>query len=297
VTHDDGYKIPVQISATTIILKGKKVMFGIFRDITDLKEIENALRYDRDSLETAVNTRTLELDKLSVQLQEASRLSEIGTLAAAVAHELRNPLGVIKTAVYNIRRKSKEGIIDKHIANIENKIIESEEIIEDLLTFAKITLPKFKKAPFIDILYDRLGHCKEKYRGYEVEVNVICNCEREKTLEADPMHMSELFSHILDNAYQSFPEKKGKIEVKVDYSEAEDRCCIKFSDNGMGIDKKDINEIFEPFFTRKPRGAGLGLTICNKIIELHNGKISVSSKEAEGTTFTVCMPINQKRSK
>ena len=111
-------------------------------DITERKIAEEVLKRDKDTIEKLVVKRTQELLNVQVELERSKRLSDIGTLAATVAHELRNPLGVIRTAVYNIKRKAKNEALESHLSNIQKKVSDSDRIINDLLFYARIRLPQ-----------------------------------------------------------------------------------------------------------------------------------------------------------
>ena len=220
--------------------------------------------------------------------------SFVGVLSASVAHELRNPLSVIRTAVYNIKRKRKDASQDKHIANIEKKIFESEQIIVNLLSFSRIKMPVFKNVDVKVLLESCVLHTREKYVNCDVCVDFECSKKNATVLNADPVHMTELFSNILDNCFQAFNGEKGRISVSLEFDSSEDAVCIiKFKDNGKGISKEELLKIFNPFYTNKPKGAGLGLSICSQLVDLHDGKIDIKSKPGKGTKVTVFLPAER----
>jgi signal transduction histidine kinase len=105
------------------------------------------------------------------------------------------------------------------------------------------------------------------------------------------VHIKALFTNILDNAYQAMAEKKGTIDVTA--AIAGDAFSVSFSDNGSGIDKDDLARITEPFFTRKSRGTGLGLTVCSQIVHLHKGSISFDSEKGKGTRVSITLPLRK----
>jgi len=292
--HRDGRRIPVQISANLIELKGKKVLMGIFSDITELKDIEDRLRKDKNSLQKVVVDKTKDLTIALKELEDARRLSDIGQLATIVAHELRNPLGVIKTAVYNITRKSRNPSIASHLANIEKKILESDQIIANLLSYSRIKAPFYEKVSCPTILDEEIGNCKSKYKDTSIVVQRTYNCKKENKVEVDKMHIGQLFANLLNNACQAFPRKKGRIDIRLDYRENKNRFFMEFKDNGIGMDKKVLSQALEPFFTTKARGIGLGLTVCKQVVALHGGTINIKSARNRGTTVSVTLPIKKK---
>jgi len=294
VAHRDGRRIPVQISANLIELKGRKVLLGIFSDITELKDIEDRLRKDKSSLQKVVVDKTRDLTIALKKLEDARRLSDIGQLATMVAHELRNPLGVIKTAVYNITRKSRNPSIASHLANIEKKISESDQIIANLLSYSRIKAPFYEKVACPTILDEEIDNCKSRYKDVSIVVQKTCNCEKEDKVEVDKMHMGQLFANLLNNACQAFPRKKGRINIRLNYRENKNRFFMEFKDNGIGMNKKVLSRALEPFFTTRARGIGLGLTVCKQVVALHGGTINIKSNRNRGTTVSVAFPIKKK---
>lgn len=267
-------------------------MLGVVRDITLRKKAEEVLKRDKESFERLVNERTEELLRVQEELDKAKRLSDLGTLAATVAHELRNPLGVIKTASYNIRRKRKNSLIDKHIDNIEKKVLESEQIINNLLGYSRLRIPSYEKVQINDVANECVTFAKKRFHKQNVSIIKKLKSTRNRLIEADPLQVREIFNNILTNAYQSISRKKGKIEIGAGF-DRKGFIRITISDNGMGIEREDLGRVFEPFFTRKSKGTGLGLTICKELVSLHSGKIDIKSKKGEGTTVTVSLPVRR----
>lgn len=244
-------------------------MIGSMVDITKRRDAEEILKKDK------------------------RRLSDVGTLAATIAHELRNPLGVIRTALYNIKRKRVNPQIDKHIANIEKKIAESDQIINNLLDYSRIKIPQFEKVDIHGVLDECLEEAQKSFYNCNVAISKRLKTVKNMFIEADPFQIREVFNNILSNAYQSMADKKGKIEVAAGF-EGKDSIRIAFRDNGTGIDKEDLDKIFDPFFTRRSRGTGLGLTVCNDLVHLHNGAIDIESEKGSGTVVTITLPVRQR---
>lgn len=297
VFHREKGKIPVQITGGMTEVNGRKVIMGIFRDITDLRLVEEALRRDKDGLEKAVSERTEKLHETLRSLEDAKRLSDIGALAATVAHELRNPLGVIKTAIYNIRQKIKDDSLTRHLANIDKKIAESELIIKNLLSYAQIKTPSYEKVNVWEILQECVEQCRHKYGDKDSAVTVKAHKGKPSgSAQVDSVHLNELFVNILDNAYQALPGPHGKITVDFDYNEKDNVWSVVFTDNGVGIEKNILPNVFDPFFTTRSRGTGLGLSVCNQIVNLYSGRIEIASVKGEGTSVTISLPILRKGS-
>lgn len=235
-----------------------------------------------------------ELTKTQKELSETKRLSDIGMLAATIAHELRNPLGVIRIAAYNIKRKAQNPLLDSHLANIEKKIAECDQIINNLLFYSRIRSPAYEYVQIYDVINECIDSQRKRFGKIKVSIAKKTDFLKRTFIEADPLQMRELFDNILSNAFEAIAEKKGKIEVKSRIDAKEGNIEIAVSDNGAGIEKSDLKRIFEPFFTTKSRGTGLGLSVCYHIVNLHSGKIDVESAKEIGTTFTVTLPLKRK---
>ncbi|GEM_PF-4425059 len=234
-----------------------------------------------------------ELMRAQKDLADAKRLSDIGILAATIAHELRNPLGVIRTAAYNLKRKTQNPLLDSHFINIEKKILESDQIINNLLFYSRIKTPQCENIHIYNLLEEcvqtakrRYNKCKAKlYRKYRSIKNIFS--------EIDPLQIKEVFNNMLNNAYESLPDNKGQIEVSAVYDPKNEQIRVSFKDDGVGIAQEDLLKLSQIFFTRKSKGTGLGLSVSYQIVKLHGGKIEVESAIGKGTRFTVVLPLKR----
>lgn len=226
------------------------------------------------------------------ELELAGRISDIGTLTATIAHEIRNPLATIKMAAYNIRKKSQSPNIEKHISNIEKKISESEQIINNLLFYSRINSVEYQEIRIYDILNESLDLIMERFKSQDVDLIRNYNLLSDKIVECDPVLIRELIDNILCNAYESVTDKKGIIEIGSKYIN-ETIYQIYINDNGNGIDEEDLKRIYEPFFTNKKRGTGLGLCVCKQIVSLHKGEIQIENNKNEGITVNIFLPYKR----
>lgn len=229
--------------------------------------------------------------KRVAELENLSRLSDVGTVVATIAHELKNPLHVIKLAVYNIKKNSKDDKILKYLNDIDKKVGESDQIIRNLLSYSQIKQPSYEYVLLKDILDNCISYLKEKYSGWDVKFKVDCKLDY---IRADSLQMSELFSNIIDNAYQSFYLKKGEVKITGKTDKEKGNAIIVVEDDGAGIEKADLAKIFTTFFTTRPRGIGLGLPVCKQIVSLHRGSIGIDSSKGKGTAVTVVLPLKEK---
>ncbi|MDD5439757.1 MAG: ATP-binding protein [Candidatus Omnitrophica bacterium] len=257
-------------------------------NITVRKRITEALRRTNNELEAKVAERTAELIKAESDLIDKKRLSDIGTLAATVAHELRNPLAAIKMASYNIKRKAGNPALEKHLNNIDIKLSESEQIIDNLLYYARIKSPNPSSADIYDILNECIAHAVDHFSKHTVSVRKDIDALQGIPFEADVLQMKEVFANLLSNSFDAMVDNKGTITITGKVAEGAIRVSIQ--DNGAGIDKEDLHKIFDPFFTTKAKGTGLGLSVCQQIVRLHGGRIDVASEKNKGTTIQVTLP-------
>ncbi len=232
-----------------------------------------------------------ELEEIKEQLIQSKRLSDLGLLAAAVAHELRNPLSVIRAALYNIERKKGNAPIHTQLHTIEKKIMEGDQIISNLLTYAKIKLPEFKRTDILTLLDESVELAKLIFQSETIQINKLISDDFKKFIKIDPFQMKKVLNNILLNSFQSIKKRKGIITIHA--KTVNNVMKLTIVDNGTGIKKTDLSKVFEPFFTRKSRGTGLGLSICIEIIKLHNGNISIDSKLSKGTTISIELPYRE----
>ena len=294
--RDGSVRIALWNSANIYADDGKTLLATIAQglDITERKIAEEILKKDNDTFEKLVEKKTGEIIKIQYKLKRAQRLSDIGALASTVAHELRNPLAAIGMAIYNIKKKADTSKLNSHISNIEKKIAESDQIINNLLFFSRIKILRSEKLNFYNILNECIISVKDRFCQNKMKTEVILtNQELIKKLfiEADPLQMRELFNNILNNAFDATANTNGSVIIKCELLKNYIR--IYFQDNGIGINQYDCKKIFEPFFTTKSKGTGLGLSVCYQIVQNHAGTIKIKSKPREGTTVTVTLPLKK----
>ncbi|HAF96334.1 MAG: hypothetical protein A2X34_04615 [Elusimicrobia bacterium GWC2_51_8] len=252
------------------------------------EKVDEILRRDNETFEKQVRERSRELLYAQQELEKAKRLSDIGTLAAIVAHELRNPLAAISMAASNIRRKAGNPLLDRNLDNIDKKVTESNRIISNLLFYSRIRMPQFDTVDISAILEECVD-VAESASSLKVPVRMDLGISKNTLIKADPLQMKEVFSNILNNAFDAVSSRpRGKIQVRA--AENGGFINIRVEDTGVGIDKETLGKIFEPFFTTKAKGTGLGLYVCQQIINLHGGAITVESEPGKGTVFSVNLP-------
>ena len=233
-----------------------------------------------------------ELFETQKKLDEAQRLSDIGTLAATVAHELRNPLASIHMTAFNMLRKAKNSSLKKYFDLIEKKIDESDQIINNLLFYSRIKPPKYEKVNIFNIIKECLSIAKSRYSTESIEIAEKIKPISKIIIGGDPLQLKEVFSNIINNAYDALWNRKGRISIMGNIDDV--YINIQVEDTGPGIEEDVLKNIFNPFFTTKAQGTGLGLTVSKQIIDLHGGMIEVKSQKGQGTRFSIKLPINKK---
>jgi signal transduction histidine kinase len=181
--------------------------------------------------------------------------------------------------------------LDKHLANVEKKIAESSQIINNLLFYTRIKEPNYEKVALSELLSECMATATERFHDMNVEVEKKLGLIEGVMVDADSFQMKEVFNNILINAYQAVNGEDSRIEI--DGKLCENRCVeIIIRDNGTGIEPQDLDRVFDPFFTRKSRGTGLGLAICRELVRLHKGEVRIESEKGKGTSVTVTLPID-----
>jgi len=242
-----------------------------------LEKVQCQLLEHNEQLEKLVKEKTEELLK-------SSRLAAIGELASRIAHDLRNPLSVLKnsTELLKIEMKSKmTPHIEETIDRLDRAIFRMSHQVEDVLDFVKPTKLNIAEHSLLHIL-------QESLERIDVTKKVTLKIpKRDCAVPCDNEKIEILFVNLISNAVQAIGRKKGTITIR--FSKDESHTIIRISDDGPGIPPDKIDKIFDPLFTTRQIGTGLGLPSCKNVIDRHGGQITVTSKEGQGTTFTILL--------
>jgi two-component system sensor histidine kinase HydH len=231
------------------------------------------------------------------RLLRAERLSLIGQMVASIAHEIKNPLGSIKGAVQILCDKTTpESDRKEFTAIIEKEVDRLDKVVKDYLTFARPSPASIARIDLNEIL--RTVIKQMKFQFDEHDISVVFEPEDIQVINGDPDKLRDLFLNIMLNSLQAMPGG-GKIEIvcrnKVENSAG--RIEARIGDSGPGVAPENLNRIFEPFFSTKAQGTGLGLATARAIVTEHGGSIRVESVEGKGTTFIIDFPISDPESK
>ena len=260
-----GPKITHLRSTPTVTSDGKRAILTVSRDVTEQKKAEEKLR-------------------------QMERLTTIGETAAMVGHDIRNPLqGIAGAAHYlkhhtdterNVKAKEMLEIIDQSITN-------ADKIVNDLLDYAReIWLES------IDANLQRLIRAALDLARVPENIQVTDLTESSLRITVDPEKIRRLFVNLIKNAVDAMPEG-GKLTITS--KESNGNIEISITDTGAGMTKETMEKLWTPLFTTKPRGMGFGLAICKRIAEAHGGTITAESRVNEGSTLTVKLPLQQRK--
>jgi signal transduction histidine kinase len=214
--------------------------------------------------------------------RQIERLAAIGQVAGGVAHELRNPLNVVKTSVYYLRhaKHPTQAKKDEHLERIERQVQAADRVITALNDFAKLPLPEFRPVPLASLLARSLQET-ELPEGVRVSVSIAPEAQQ---VLGDEQQLGIVFGNLLRNARDAMPEG-GQLQITARGAEGE--VSITVADTGVGIKREDLGRITEPLFSTKVRGIGLGLAITRAILDKHGARLAVESEEGRGAAFTV----------
>jgi signal transduction histidine kinase len=231
----------------------------------------------------------VELARTQAQLVRRERLAALGELSAVVAHEVRNPLGVIFNAVANIRH-----IVGPDSPSVQLLNIVGEEadrlnrIVADLLTFARPPAPHPYAVPLSGLVEDAVrGALAEAAGKVRVELELQ---EDVPSVMVDERMMRQAFLNLAINAVQAMPQG-GLLRAAVRRSPQAPEVEVEFTDTGPGISPDARARLFEPFFTTKAKGTGLGLAVVKRILDEHRGRVTLDSQPGQGTTFRLYLPL------
>ncbi|WP_096190361.1 sensor histidine kinase [Evansella halocellulosilytica] len=232
-------------------------------------------------------TETEELEK---KMHQTEKLALVGELAAGAAHEIRNPLAVIDGFLELMKQSLSESEQEKYYLPLLMKELDRiNSIIEEMLLLTKPSAPVTKEAYLEDLIDDILPLITQAIGSEEVEFDIQFDCV---PLFIDVKQMKQVFHNLIRNSVEAM-DGEGTISVHTKVNQK--NYDIYFHDTGPGVPKKIQQSLFEPFLTSKEAGTGLGLTIVQRIIANHCGKIELLSTSHEGTTFKISLPLNDER--
>lgn len=280
ITQDvtEGY-VDVQRSIGVIIIVAIGLMVFLFLMLTLIVR-----RGERILLE-----RAKERKRLEEQLQQSEKLASIGQMVATIAHEIRNPLGIIRSSADVLVKKSDADAsrVRKLCSIIAEEATRLSNILTDFLEFARPRVPALRQVDLRDVIGRVRDNLSQELSNRNVEwLDPQCN-GFEPVIHADADLLYQAFLNVAINAFDAMPHG-GTFSVNIMLHDSWIR--VDFADTGHGIKESDLPRIFTPFFTTHEMGTGLGLSVVHNIITAHGGQIRVSSQVDQGTVFTVLLP-------
>ncbi|NLX12434.1 MAG: GHKL domain-containing protein [Phycisphaerales bacterium] len=272
---------------------GRMVRYEMAVDITDRKLAEEELVLHRQHLEELVAERTRQLDESREKIRQSERLASIGTLAAGIAHEINNPIGMMLLAAQIGLEARRRGDSDAVVEESFQKIVRNAErcgrIVKSVLQFAR----QEKTEKWATDLNAVIEHAVTTLQPYAQQRGATLACQLADPLPeviVSPLEIEQVFLNLLRNAMES---AEGQVQVCISTEAEAGLVRVIITDNGRGMSAIQKKHLFDPFFTTRQRegGTGLGLSITHGIVTDHGGTITVTSREGVGSTFVVELPI------
>jgi signal transduction histidine kinase len=258
--------------------KSKMALSTLLKEI-EHKNVEIMKAYDR-------------LKETQRYLSESEKLASIGKIAASMAHEIRNPLGAITNSLEVLKKYGSASVEDAELFEILDKEIDRlNKLVEDFLSYSRPSRLNVQKTDINGLIGETLKVFKmnEKTRGLIIREIFTYPIP---LLQIDNHKIKQVLLNIFFNALQAMPAGKGVLSVQTKYKKTENEAEINITDTGTGMSDDILARVFEPFFSTKDTGMGLGLNIAHKIIREHGGYISMFSKVNQGTQIQLNLPVN-----
>jgi signal transduction histidine kinase len=305
--------LPLVVTLVVLSLSTLVTFFLVWRFTRPIANLSNAARQVADGnlsvrvpdrgrtdemgkLTKQFNEMTAELEmskELEEQLRQAEKSAVIGRLGSAIAHEIRNPLNYINLTLDHLRSKfapGDEGALasfTKLIGQIKSEVARINQQISDFLNYSRPANVNLTSLDARRVVEDSLRLVEAQAAENNIRISVVEH-ENVPQIVGDPEFLRSVFNNLFINAVQAMGNEGGNMNVKI----SPDGAFVRFeiTDTGVGIQRENLEKIFEPYFSTKETGTGLGLAIVQKIVEVHSGTIDVESNEGEGTKFTVELP-------
>ncbi len=247
------------------------------------------------TLVDSFNTMMGELERSRYKLLQTEKISAWQEIARRMAHEIKNPLTPIKLSAQRILRRYHEKsdtfgeILEPAVESIIQEVDNLNNLLEEFRTFSRLPAPQIENEHLYSVIQEVLAVYADSYPNIRVSLN---NVDQQTVLPLDRGQMRQVFSNLFKNAFEATDET-GSITVRTDLVRKQNKgyCRIQVQDSGKGIDPEHHGQVFNPYFTTKPDGTGLGLPIVERIIFDHKGQIWFETEKGVGTTFIIDLPM------
>lgn len=256
--------------------------------VIERKRVEEEIYRLNQSLEAEVMKRTKALLEAQEELVRKEKLSMLGQVAGSVGHELRNPLGVMSNAVYFLQMvlSDADETVLEYLEIIKNEITAADRIVGDLLDSVRTKPPQRDIVYIAPLLEQTLRKCA-------IPPSVTIKLDLPESLPAlyvDAMQIQQVFRNLISNGIEAMPEG-GALEIWAQVGKKAETMTINVRDHGIGMSQEQLGRLFQPLFTTKARGIGLGLVVVRNLIQANEGCVQVKSEWGVGSTFAVTLPV------
>ncbi|MFO7569776.1 MAG: ATP-binding protein [Smithellaceae bacterium] len=265
ITAKDGRKNNLLVTTSPVIGTDRYIL--VQRDITEFKNLEK-------------------------KLYESQKLAALGQLSAGIAHEIRNPLSSIKMSLHILeKRMTPEGNDLKRFKIAQKEVEHLEELVNNVLVYAKPVAPRIVQVDLVKVLEQAVALAEQGILAKSVDVKI--DVQNIPQVNVDPAMITDAFLNIIRNAVEAV-DNNGSIRISArSIGSQPPSVLVIVEDNGAGIADEDMPHLFNPFFTKKKHGTGLGLSQVSKIVEQHQGKIEIISEIGRGTKVCVTLPSSE----
>ncbi|MDD5036891.1 MAG: ATP-binding protein [Methylococcaceae bacterium] len=263
---------------------------GTVQDITASQQAEDAIRKLNEELEEKVRQRTQKLLEMQDELVRKEKLAVLGQVADSVGHELRNPLGVLSNAVYFLKTVLPESdeTVCEYLDIMNGEIANANRIVSELLDAVRNKPSHVQSIAVKELIDLALREC-----NIPPQIQVIRDFSPQlPSLQVDINQLQQALRNLVGNAVEAMPGG-GELEFDAFEDEASNTLSLSVRDSGIGIREENMGSLFQPLFTTKSRGIGLGLMVVKNLTEANGGRVIAHSEWGKGSTFTLILPIDQ----
>jgi signal transduction histidine kinase len=292
MAHLPGLRQDVEQALSRRSAVGYREYAGLFADAQDAV-LGVTITAITDRSQGAVGVLLLindltDLARLTRELESKKRLVALGEMAGGLAHQLRNALGAISGYANLLKKRlSTSGLPVDHAEALVEESRQAETLISRFLTFARPLECDVERIDLAHVIRDAVAQFQVCDRASPIEF--CLDLQDATVINGDPVLLKQVFGNIVDNAIHAYDGRSGRVEISSRSTSGE--VVVAIADHGCGISPENLERIFTPFFSSRPSGTGLGLSLAQRIVDLHGGRLRVESRHGEGTRFEVSLPL------
>lgn len=288
--HKDGHIVWISLSVSLILDAQHRPLHFVSQidDITERKLTEEKIRKLNEELEAKVEERTQALLDAQEELVRNEKLAVLGQIAGSVGHELRNPLGVMSNAVYFLQMvlSDADDTTTEYLNIIKSEIAGAERIVSDLLDAVRTKPPR----PEVVSLRELIDQTLRKYTLPPAVTMEFDIPDTLSPLRVDAMQIQQVLRNLISNGVEAMPEG-GKLTIRASEDRETKTIAVSVRDEGPGMTPEQLRKLFQPLFTTKARGIGLGLVVVKNLTQANGGVVKVESAPGQGSVFTLTLPL------